>query len=401
MPLFCMKNKILICIAILAGTLLAEIKPQVDLSGMVMVHAYADWNTDESTLSHRYESMLDLDFDIRYNERFSAWLEIEAMGMAMPGMDDMEGMEGMDMGDDATMDTEHPALVLNGAYIQYAPSERAAFRIGDMKIFEGIFQNYYDFGDPRDDAAGMSQKNIRGIEILWNGLQLDAGFGSGSNDQSCYYHFMFGEYMGMDCKEGLAYEAHAAYRLELADQVIRPYADYKSYQRKEYNELYAGVDLALSLGNFALHGVYGYHSVFLASDDPVSGHVFLAEPSFEISRFCVLGTFFYARIDDPVRTSLEITTRPEYLFAAVEPSVALIEYLSVGVPLEWHTNSLNEDDRLESVRVGGRFYFHVPDYKIDIISMVLADIPYGEDWPIQDNQNDPSLIFGVEAMFDF
>ena len=102
-----------------------------------------------------------------------------------------------------------------------------------------------------------------------------------------------------------------------------------------------------------------------------------------------------------MRTSLEITTRPEYLFAAVEPSVALIEYLSVGVPLEWHTNSLNEDDQLESVRVGGRFYFHVPDYKIDIISMVLADIPYGEDWPIQDNQNDPSLIFGVEAMFDF
>ena len=336
---------------------LADVKPQVDLTGMVMVHAYADWNTDESSVSHRYESMLDLDFDIRYNDRFSAWLEIEAMGMAMAGMDDMEGM---DMGDDATMDTEHPALVFNGAYIQYAPLEHLKFRIGDMKIFEGIFQNYYDFGDPRDDAAGMSQKNIRGLEILWNGLQLDAGFGTGSNDQSCYYHFMFGEYMGMDCKEGFTYEVHAAYSLEIADQVFRPYADYKSYQRKEYNELYAGLDLALSLGNFSLHGVYGFHSVFLESDDPVSYHVILAEPSFEISRFCILGSFFYAFIDDMERTSLEITTRPEYLFAAVEPSVALFESLSVGVPLEWHTNSLKDDAKLESVRVGGALLLPCP-----------------------------------------
>ncbi len=33
--------------------------------------------------------------------------------------------------------------------------------------------------------------------------------------------------------------------------------------------------------------------------------------------------------------------------------------------------------------------------------MVLADIPYGENWSKEDNRNDPSLIFGVEAMFDF
>ena len=396
-----MNKIILFCILLLIGTAFSEIRPKLDLSGMVMVHAYADWNTDESKVIHRFESMLDLDFDLRFNERWSAWLEIEAMGMAMNGMDGMENMEGMDMGDGSTMDPVSPAVVFNGAYIQYTRSERTFFRIGDLKFFEGIFQNYYDFGDPRDDAAGISQKTIRGLEFQWSGLQLDVGFGTASNDQSCYYHFMFGEYMGMDCKDGYTYEIHAAYSFEFKDQVIRPYFDYKSYQRKDYNELYAGLDVSLSLGYFAFHGLYGFHSVFLASDNAVSNHVLLAEPSFEISRFCILGSVFYAFIDDPVRTSLEITSRPEYFFAATEPSVAVNEYWSIGVPLELHTNSLDKKVDLGSVRVGGRFYFNVPDYKINIISMVLADIPYGDDWPSEENKNDPSFIFGVEAMFDF
>ena len=242
-----MNKRILICILLLVGTVFSEIRPKLDLSGMVMVHAYADWNTDESKVIHRFESMLDLDFDLRFNERWSAWLEIEAMGMAMNGMDGMENMEGMDMGDGSTMDPVSPAVVFNGAYIQYTRSERTFFRIGDLKFFEGIFQNYYDFGDPRDDAAGISQKTIRGLEFQWSGLQLDVGFGTASNDQSCYYHFMFGEYMGMDCKDGYTYEIHAAYSFEFNDQVIRPYFDYKSYQRKDYNELYAGLDVSLSL----------------------------------------------------------------------------------------------------------------------------------------------------------
>ena len=138
-----------------------------------MVHAYADWNTDESKVTHRFESMLDLDFDLHFNERWSAWLEIEAMGMAMNGMEGMEGMEGMDMGDGSTMDPVNPAVIFNGAYIQYTRSERTFFRIGDLNFYEGLFKNYYDFGDPRDDAAGISQKTIRGLEFQWNGLQFD------------------------------------------------------------------------------------------------------------------------------------------------------------------------------------------------------------------------------------
>ena len=398
MLLYFMNKRILSCVLLSAGVAFAEAQPKLDLSGMVMVHAYADWNTDEPKVTHRFESMLDLDFDLRFNDRWSAWLELEAMGMAMNGMEDMEGM---DMGDESSMDPVNPAVVFNGAYIQYTRSERTFFRVGDLKFFEGIFKNYYDFGDPRDDAAGISQKTIRGLEFQWNGLQFDIGFGTAGNDQSCHYHFMFGEYMGMDCLEGYTYEVHAAYDLEIANQVFRPYFDYKSYQRKDYNELYAGLDVSLSLGNFAFHGLYGFHSVFLASDDAVSNHVLLVEPSFDISRFCIVGSLFYAFIDDPVRTSLEITSRPEYFFAFIEPSVAVNEFWTIGLPLELHTNTLDKKDDLGSVRVGGRFYFNVPDFKIDIISMVLVDIPYGDDWPSEGNKNDPSFIFGVEAMFDF
>ena len=77
------------------------------------------------------------------------------------------------------------------------------------------------------------------------------------------------------------------------------------------------------------------------------------------------------------------------------------EYWTIGVSLELHTNTLDKKDDLGSVRVGGRFYFNVPDFKINIISMVLVDIPYGDDWPIEENKDEPSFIFGVEAMFDF
>lgn len=132
-----MNKRILLYVLLLVGLSLAFERPKLDLSGMIMVHAYADWNTDESNVVHRYESMLDLDFDVRFNDRWSAWLEIEAMGMAMDGM---EEMEGMDMGDDATMDPVHPTVVFNGAYVQYAPSEHLAFRIGDLNYFEGLFK---------------------------------------------------------------------------------------------------------------------------------------------------------------------------------------------------------------------------------------------------------------------
>ena len=104
-------NKIILsCVLLFAGVAFSEIRPKLDLSGMVMVHAYADWNTDEPKVTHRFESMLDLDFDLRFNDRWSALLELEAMGMAMNGMEDMEGM---DMGDESSMDPVNPAVVFN------------------------------------------------------------------------------------------------------------------------------------------------------------------------------------------------------------------------------------------------------------------------------------------------
>ena len=80
MLLYFMNKIILSSVLLFAGVAFSEIRPKLDLSGMVMVHAYADWNTDEPKVTHRFESMLDLDFDLRFNDRWSAWLELEAMG---------------------------------------------------------------------------------------------------------------------------------------------------------------------------------------------------------------------------------------------------------------------------------------------------------------------------------
>ena len=66
MLLYFMNKRILSCVLLSAGVAFAEAQPKFDLSGMVMVHAYADWNTDETKVTHRFESMLDLDFDFDY-----------------------------------------------------------------------------------------------------------------------------------------------------------------------------------------------------------------------------------------------------------------------------------------------------------------------------------------------
>ena len=42
-----MNKRILSCVLLSAGVAFSEVQPKFDLSGMVMVHAYADWNSDE------------------------------------------------------------------------------------------------------------------------------------------------------------------------------------------------------------------------------------------------------------------------------------------------------------------------------------------------------------------
>ena len=138
----------------------SEAQMQVKYNGEVEFDAYTGNVWVEDDLNHSYASTFDLNFEIQFNEKWSAFVGLEA--------------------DDETTD---PPAVYNGAYIQYQPAEFFAVKAGDLTFSEGAFVAYYDYNDPADNAAGMKEHDIRGLEIDLAGFVLGFGFGRGDNDR--------------------------------------------------------------------------------------------------------------------------------------------------------------------------------------------------------------------------
>ena len=172
----------------------SEAQMQVKYNGEVEFDVYTGNVWVEDDLNHSYASTFDLNFEIQFNEKWSAFVGLEA--------------------DDETTD---PPAVYNGAYIQYQPAEFFAVKAGDLTFSEGAFVAYYDYNDPADNAAGMKEHDIRGLEIDLAGFVLGFGFGRGDNDWG-------------DNDGAKVYDVHAAYEFDYAGQHLRPYVDYKSFQ---------------------------------------------------------------------------------------------------------------------------------------------------------------------------
>ena len=349
----------------------SEAKMEVKYSGEVEFDVYTGNVWVEDDLNHSYASTFDLNFEIQFNEKWSAFVGLEA--------------------DDETTD---PAAAYNGAYIQYQPAEFFAVKAGDLTFSEGAFVAYYDYNDPADNAAGMKEHDIRGLEIDLAGFVLGFGFGRGDNDWA-------------DNDGAKVYDVHAAYEFDYAGQHLRPYVDYKSFQETQHNELHAGIEAGLSLGGFGFRAVYGFHGDYLKDDgDVVKGqdwtstaHTFLAEPSFELGMFEIQTTAFYALIDRgdaPADASdLDNGEIPEYFFAYAEPALKLAEFIKLGIPVEYHTHTLDDDDETAATfDVGGRIYI-TPVENLEITAFGMVDMP------IQDNKDDDALRFGVETVFSF
>ena len=348
------------------------------LSGAAEIDAYGYWKNDnEKDLYHDYWSTLDLDFEVKFSEQWSAQVEIEADGF------------GTD-----------PGVHYNGAFLQYKDGDNFAVKVGDLTHAEGAF-NYYGYDDPADNAAGMAEHDIRGFEVDVYGLELALGFGRGDNDNAVY------NCDGGNC-QGKSYDVHAAYQLEFAGQALRPFAHYKSWQEKDANELHAGLEAALEFGPFAIHAVYGLHADRLTEDEPKATHAFLAEPQFKVSNVNVKAGFFYALFDDkdPTVHDGEI---PEYMFAYGEANIILNKMITLGIVGELHTNSLDDDTDLGSLNFGPRFYF-TPIDGLEVTAFVLGILPMGNDWEkdghdawvsTEDYGEDVDLKFGVEAVFSF
>ena len=344
----------------------AEKGPVVKFSGEVEFDAYTGDVLNDDKQSHSYASTFDLNVDVQFNEKWSAYVGLEADG-----------------------ETTDPTAIYNGAYIQYTRDEKTAVKFGDLTFSEGAFLNYYGYDDPADNAAGMTEHDIRGVEVDYSGLIVGLGYASGDND----YQICVGE-EGEEVCSNVAYDAHVAYELGLGDYVIRPYVDYKSYQEAKHNELHAGVDANLKFGAVGLHAVYGLHADYLGEDSPKATHAFLAEPSLALGGVNVKGTIFYAYFDedDPTVHGTEI---PEYFFAYAEPSMSVLEVLTLGIPLEYHTNTLNKNDDVSTFDLGVRAYF-TPVAGIDVTGFAMVDVPVGDY-----AGDDTGLTLGVESVFSF
>ena len=345
----------------------AEAKgPEVKFSGEVEFDAYTGDVINEDIKSHSYASTFDLNVDVKFNEKWSASVQLEADG-----------------------ESTDPAAVYNGAFVQYTHSDNFNVKLGDLTFSEGAFLNYYGYDDPADNAAGMAEHDIRGVEIDFSGIIFGLGYGRGDNDnQICI------EEDGEESCVGVAYDAHLAYELGLGEHTLRPFVDYKSYQEAKHNEMHAGLDANLKFGAFGFHAVYGLHADKLGEDSPKPTHAFLGEPSLEIGKVNVKGTAFYAYFDedDPTVHGEEI---PEYFFAYAEPSVSVMEALALGIPLEYHTNTIDKNEDVSTFDVGVRAYL-TPVEGLEITGIAMFDIPVGDD-----AGEDTGLSFGVETVFSF
>ena len=339
--------------------------PEVKFSGEVEFDAYTGDVINEDIKSHEYASTFDLNVDVKFNDKWSASVQLEADG-----------------------ETTDPTAIYNGAFVQYTHSDKFVVKFGDLTFSEGAFLNYYNYDDPADNAAGMAEHDIRGVELDYNGLVLGIGFGRGDNDNKVCV-----EEDGEETCVGVAYDIHLAYELGLGESSLRPFVDYKSYQEAKHNELHAGLDANLKIDAFAFHFVYGLHVDALDEDAPKATNAFLAEPSLDLGKVNVKGSVFYAIIDkkNPTVHGEEI---PEYFFAYGEPSVRISDAFALGLPLEYHTNTLQKNDDVSTFNVGLRAYA-TPIDGLEFTGFAMVNVPVGDD------ADDAGLKLGLETVFAF
>ena len=359
---------------------------EFNISGRAEVDAYADAMTgDDQKLYHDYKTQLNLIFQAKFNDNWSAQVEIE-------------GKES----------DEEPYLHYKGAYVQYKRGDNFALKFGDLAFSEGAFSYYY-FNDSTIYAAGMREHEIRGVELDYKGLQFGLGFGRGkNNDRTCYSSETF------DCSwYGNSYDIHLAYQFDIAGQTFRPFINYKSWQEKDANTLHAGLHTDLIFGPLDIHAVYGLHADRLKKSFPNATHAFLGEPTLNLGRVIVKAGAFFAIIDDDHPTIHESSYDyeiPEYKFAYGEFDFKANDAFTAGFVGEWHTNTLDDTKELGTVTIGPRFYFN-PFKKLEVTAYALADIPVGDDWEKEDHykwvstydygSKDIMFEFGLETVFKF
>ncbi|SHM83529.1 hypothetical protein [Fibrobacter sp. UWB7] len=359
--------------------------PEFKVSGKAEFDAYAHASTaQDQRIYHSYASTIDVDFNVKFNENWSAFAEIEADG-----------------------NSEDPFVTYKKAYIQYNRGDNFTLRVGDLTFSEGAF-SFYNYDDAGIYAAGMREHDIRGLDMQLYGFQFGLGFGRGSNDFSCSKNIScYGE-------ANKSYDIHLAYQFDIAGQSFRPFFHYKSWQTKDENELHAGLHTDLLLGPFDIHAVYGLHADRMKKSYPNASHALLAEPTLNLGRVLIKTGIFFAFFDDDmdkatIHESGDAYEIPEYKFAYGEIDFKATDIFTAGFVGEWHTNTIDNTKELGSVNFGPRLYFS-PVENLNMKGFVKVVVPVGDDWKKDEHDKwvsttdygkDASFYFGLETVFNF
>ena len=349
--------------------------PEFKVSGFVDLEANVLAYNKDRRFRHSYSSTFDLDFDVKFNDSWSAFVGVEA-----------DGLEA------------YPDIYLNGAYLQYR-NNLLAVKVGDMTYSEGAF-NYYRYDDATYYAAGMKEQSLRGAELDIFGILFSANENTmnvrGSREDDDQFAFF----------------THLAYDLDIMGQKFRPYVDYKGYDLddrvngKTINKLRAGLFMDLSfLDLLDIHAGYGFFDDVVTRSEPVVSHTFLIEPVVHKGPFSLTGSLFYALLaENPDRAT--VIDLPERFYIYAEPAMQFLDELKVGVMGEYHTNGLDDDKtNNEFAYLGPKIYFNPSKYiamqMYGAIILPLGDGD-GQGTVVKFNSDDEYLFdMGAELIFSF
>ena len=352
--------------------------PEFKVSGFVDLEANVLTYNKDRRFRHSYSSTFDLDFDVKFNDAWSAFVGVEADG-----------------------EEAYPDIYLNGAYLQYR-NNLLAVKVGDMTYAEGAF-NYYRYDDATYYAAGMKEQSLRGAELDIFGILFAVGFSSNENTMN-----VRGSNQDDD---QFAFFTHLAYDLDIKGQKFRPYVDYKGYDLddsdgKTINKLRAGLFMDLSfLDLLDIHAGYGFFDDVVTKSEPVVSHTFLIEPVLHKGGFSLTGSVFYALLAENADRATVIDL-PERFYIYAEPAMQFLDELKVGVMGEYHTNGLDDDKtNNEFAYLGPKIYFNPNKYiamqMYGAIILPLGDGD-GQGTVVKFNSDDEYLFdMGAELMFSF
>ena len=353
--------------------------PEFKVSGFVDLEANVLTYNKDRRFRHSFSSTFDLDFDVKFNDSWSAFVGVEA-----------DGLEA------------YPDIYLNGAYLQYR-NNLLAVKVGDMTYSEGAF-NYYRYDDATYYAAGMKEQSLRGAELDIFGILFAVGFSANENTLNVRG--------SSEDDDQFAFFTHLAYDLDIKGQKFRPYVDYKGYDLddgkngKTINKLRAGLFMDLSILDLLdVHAGYGFFDDVVTRSEPVVSHTFLIEPLLHKGPFSLTGPLFYALLaENPDRAT--VIDLPERFYIYAEPAMQFLDELKVGVMGEYHTNGLDDDKtNNEFAYLGPKIYFNPNKYiamqMYGAIILPLGDGD-GQGTVVKFNSDDEYLFdMGAELMFSF